>query len=374
MTVHPKTARPKLVFIHSSDELYGADRMLLEMVSAMPATVETEIWLPTDLQHPELALCHHLIDRGFTVRHLDLPIMRRADRTPAGLLALLRRSVTLLKELRSDHPHAVYCTTSPTFLAAPIARLAGIGKVIGHSQEIWSGTDRLVLGAQARACHRFLAISQAVADSLPTSLEERTTIVPNGTPDPGAVVAPDGRSGPLRFVVASRWNGWKGHRTLLAAWDRAGAPGHLTVLGGPPPSGGSVDVVALVSQLAQPDSVSVVGEVGDPSSHLIDADVVIMPSEGPEPFGLVAIEAFARARPVIASAGGGLVDIVTDEVDGWLFPPGDVSALADLLGGLTREATATAGGRARVTYENRFTADRFAQRWRSAVLGGWSRG
>ena len=362
------TSRQKLIFIHSSDELYGADRMLLEMVGACTETVEVEVWLPNDLSHPRDPLCHELIRRDVQVRHLRLPIMRRANRNPRGLIALLGRSLALVRELRAARPQSVYCTTSPAFLGAPLARLAGVPRVIGHSQEIWSRTDRYVLTWPALACHRMLAISSAVVESMSPRLRKRAVVVPNGTPEPERVVTLEGRSGELQFLVASRWNGWKGYPTLLAAWDRAGAPGRLVVLGGAPPSGASVDVPALVSALAQPGSVSVIGEVPDPSSHLEQADVVIMPSDRPEPFGLVAIEAFARARPGIASAAGGLLDIVTPDADGWLFPPGDPDALAAVLSSLTREQVTAAGERARQTYETRFTSRRFAEDWRRKVL------
>lgn len=142
-------------------------------------------------------------------------------------------------------------------------------------------------------------------------------VVPNGTPEPAHWSPLQDRTGPLTYVVASRWNGWKGHRTLLAAWDRASsdaAPGTLLVLGGPPPSGDAVGVAGLVAGLKHPDSVRIVGETPDASPDLDDADVV-MPSDQPEPLGLVASEAFARRRPVAASAAGRVLDIVTDRQD-----------------------------------------------------------
>ena len=366
--------RGPLVLVHPSDELYGADRMLLEMVEAArddPRVTGLEVWLPTDLDHPApgLSLCGVLEARGVTVRHLDVPVLRRAYRTPGGLARLAGRAARLRGELRRTRPATVYCTSSATLLAAPVARLARVPRVLGHVQEIWTRADLGALTLPARCCDRLVAISTASAGSLPALLRRRTTVVPNGSPDPGPPVPLTGRSGGLRFVVASRWNGWKGHRTLLAAWDAAGVDGTLTVLGGAPASGERTDVPALVAGLARPDSVEVVGEVSDPSPWFVDADVVVVPSDRPEPFGLVAIEAFARARPVLASAGGGLVDIVTPEVDGWLFPPGDVAALTAVLQRLDRAAVTAAGGRARETYEARFTEREFAGRWRSVVLG-----
>ena len=358
----------RLIFLHSSDELYGADRMLLEMVAAADDVTDVQVWLPNDLEHPAAPLCAELIARGVVVRHLDLPILRRAYQNPKGLLRLARAGVALVRELRWARADMLYCTTSAVLLAAPLGRFAGIRNVIGHIQEIWSGTDRYLLGGPARACSQLLSISPAVSGSLPPALRRRTTVVPNGTPEPAPTAPVAGGNRQLNFLVASRWNGWKGHRTLLAAWELAGAPGRLVVLGGRPPSGEWVDVPALVSALSDPDSVSIVGEIPDPAPQLAAADVVVMPSDQPEPFGLVAIEAFARGRPVIASAGGGLLDIVTDGQDGWLFPPGDAQRLAEVLTSLTADAAAAAGARARTTYESRFTVDRFAENWRAAAL------
>ena len=55
--------------------------------------------------------------------------------------------------------------------------------------------------------------------------------------------------------------------------------------------------------------------------------MALAPSVWPEPFGLVAIEAMASGRPVIASDTGGLSDIVVHGQTGLLVPPGDAGAL-----------------------------------------------
>ncbi|HVD37634.1 MAG TPA: glycosyltransferase family 4 protein [Solirubrobacterales bacterium] len=59
----------------------------------------------------------------------------------------------------------------------------------------------------------------------------------------------------------------------------------------------------------------------------------VAPSLWPEPFGLVALEAAAAGKPIVASDIGGLRDIVVDGETGILVPPDDRPALVD---GLTR--------------------------------------
>jgi glycosyltransferase involved in cell wall biosynthesis len=358
-----------LVFIHSSDELYGTDRVLLDSLDALPAGQDAEVWLPTDITHPAAALCVEVERRGFTARHVDLPILRRGYRTAGALATLGQRTVRLRQRLRTARPDAIYCTTSATLLAAVVARTCRVPHVIGHVQEVWTANDRRVLTPLAARCHRLIANSNAVVHAFPERLRARTALVPNATPEPRALSPLTGRTGPLRYLIASRWTERKGYRTLFEAWDRIETPGELVVLGGPPPIGNVVDVRALVSGLRRPESVTIVGEVADPEPYLDTADVILVPSDEPESFGLVAIEAFARGRPVVASATGGLVDIVTPGVDGWLFPPGDVDGLASILAGLERGQVLGAGSRARDTYEKRYTTESFRERWRSAVEG-----
>ena len=62
-----------------------------------------------------------------------------------------------------------------------------------------------------------------------------------------------------------------------------------------------------------------------------ECDVCVVPSVWEEPFGLVAVEAMAAGRPVIASRVGGLQDIVQHDQTGLLVDPGDPAQLADHL-------------------------------------------
>ncbi|HET8589775.1 MAG TPA: hypothetical protein VFM01_09090, partial [Nakamurella sp.] len=90
-----------MVLVHSSDELYGADRMVLQIAAVAAPAVRLEVWLPTDLPHPAAPLCAELTARGIAVRHLPLPVIRRAYLNPRGVLSLIGRTVAVLRALRA---------------------------------------------------------------------------------------------------------------------------------------------------------------------------------------------------------------------------------------------------------------------------------
>jgi glycosyltransferase involved in cell wall biosynthesis len=93
------------------------------------------------------------------------------------------------------------------------------------------------------------------------------------------------------------------------------------------------------------------GFMQDVREMMSTCDIVLVPSSR-EGFGLAAVEAMALARPVIASAQGGLPEIVVPGETGLLVPPNDPQALADAVSELLAEPDLArqmgANGRARV--------------------------
>jgi glycosyltransferase involved in cell wall biosynthesis len=69
----------------------------------------------------------------------------------------------------------------------------------------------------------------------------------------------------------------------------------------------------------------------DEVAAAIDRSTVLVLPSWPEGLGRVIIEAFARGRGVVATGAGGVLDLVTDGVEGLLIPPADTDALVEAL-------------------------------------------
>ena len=122
---------------------------------------------------------------------------------------------------------------------------------------------------------------------------------------------------------------------------------------------------ALAERLGLRDRVRFTGWLDAPglARELAEASVVTMPSLWPEPFGLVGIEAFAAARPAVASATGGIGDWLVHGSSGLAVAPGDVGELAralrELLADPGRQAQMGLAGKA--TVAAKFTPERHVQ-------------
>ena len=357
-----------ILFIHSSDEMYGSDRMLLEVIGSLSEEDRARalVWLPSDYGHGENPLCTHLAAAGIAFDHVDMPVVRRRYLNPRGFLGLAGRARRVRRSLAQVDPSEIFLVTSAVLPIAPLLGRRGKTRVLFYMQEIWAGNEGRGLALLARRVDRVIAVSEAAKASMPEHLQRKTVIVRNGTPEPATVhhVAP--KESGLVFLMAGRWDYLKGHAMLVQAWDEADCPGRLVIVGSPSVLGTGVDVDALVAASKRPETIDVRGVVPDLGRVIDEVDVMLIPSILPESFGLVAIEAFAHGRPAVGSAIGGLPETIQDGA-GWLVPPDDVAALADLLRTLTPADVMTAGAAARRRYEEQYSQAAFRPAMNAAL-------
>ena len=167
----------------------------------------------------------------------------------------------------------------------------------------------------------------------------------------------------LRFLCVGRLIPIKGHVVLLRAFRRVlgeRPDARLEIAGRGPLEHGLKD---LTRELGIADAVRFLGHVTPIQRAVEQSFAVVVPSLG-EGFGMVALEAMERARPVIAASVGGLEDLVRDGETGLLVTPGQDEPLAEAMLALANDpARAAAMGReARKRALERFPEDRCTER------------
>ena len=181
-------------------------------------------------------------------------------------------------------------------------------------------------------------------------------------------IEPDGEPGPYaggtpRLLCVGRLIPIKGHIVLLRAFAEArrSVPDLRLDIAGRGPLEPALR--ALAKELGVGDAVRFLGYVAPVQRAIEESAIVVVPSMG-EGFGMVALEAMERARPVIAAEIGGLGELVEEGVTGLLVPPGDAEPLAaaivELAGDPEKAERMGAAGRTRAL--DRFLQERCTDR------------
>jgi len=211
-----------------------------------------------------------------------------------------------------------------------------------------------LLGTWHKHVTLFIALSQFsrnkfVEAGLPA---HKIKVKPNFVdPDPGVG---DGSGNYLLFV--GRLVREKGIETLLRAWRRLQTPVPLKIIG----EGPLGDWVA--KQCGEIPNVEWLGPqpVSTVYTMMGHAKSVVFPSEWYEPFGRVAVEAFAKGTPVIAADIGAVAEIVDEGRTGVLFKAGDADSLAAAVERfrVDHEGSRRMRREARQEFESKYTAER----------------
>ena len=317
------------------------------------------------------------LSRGSAVQRLrrlglEVEVIDQADDEAAvrELGAYLRR-----EEIDLLHAHMFRAEV----IGARAALAAGTPVVMAtvHSSRVRSPMDVATLAALTPVMDRLIVPSRSIEAKVRAEGRGGASfsVVPNGVDlarfdQPLAACALRHQFGiphraPLLGVVA-RLEPEKGHRYLIDAMPAIlrGAPEAWLVIVGE----GSLDGELREQTAALPrparDRIVFTGRREDVAAITGDIDVAVLPSLR-EAQGISILEAMARRRPVVASAVGGIPEVLTDGLDGLLVPPADPAALAEAC---IRLACSTAlrrqlGEAGRATVEARFSLDAMVRRY-----------
>jgi glycosyltransferase involved in cell wall biosynthesis len=347
-----------ILIIHQSAELYGSDRSLIDLL----AGIDRGRFLPIVCVPEHGPLIGHLISLDVEV-HVT-PLLKADRRTLTSPWLALKLSIATPRVLRAitrlvggRRIDLVYTNTIAVLGGAIWAALHRVPHVwhvreIIRTPRIASFMFRWIVPALSS---RILCNSHQTRRWISPSSAAAVTIWNGVPPIEGVALRRSSRQTlrstlqlPLDSVVvlmAGRINGWKGQDLLLDAIDEIDAVDfpdfHLLVIGSGAP--GQLQIVGEVARRIDKSRHRTRVSMHPFSEHMGDyylaADVVVVPSRLPEPFGRVAIEAMAHSLPVIAARHGGLVEIVEHGRTGILFEPNNVSELSGALRLLLNDAS-----------------------------------
>ena len=283
----------------------------------------------------------------------------------------VRELVAWLRREEIDLVHAHMFRAEVIGTRAAVAAGTAVIVATVHSSRVRSDDDIRLLASLTPSMDRLIVPSESIARKVRGEGRDaaRFAIVPNGIDlsrfsGPVRPCALRGEyripaSAPLLGVVA-RLEPEKGHRHLIDAMPailRAVPETWLAIVG----EGSEADALrAQAAELGSRVAARVVftGRRDDVSALTSDLTLAVLPSTR-EAQGISLLEAMARGVPVVASAVGGIPEVVTDGVDGRLVPPGDSAALADAIVELLRdgELRRRLGDAGRRTVVDRFSID-----------------
>ena len=144
------------------------------------------------------------------------------------------------------------------------------------------------------------------------------------------------------LALVGRISRWKGQMILLEAFKELVQQNEnvkLVFVGAPPPNQEKFqeDLEDRIKDLKFQEKVLIIPFQNEIHKIWHAADIAIIPSTEPEPFGMVAIEAMLAQKPIVGSNHGGLKEIIINKETGFLVTPNNVEELVDVLNKLIND-------------------------------------
>jgi glycosyltransferase involved in cell wall biosynthesis len=344
----PEDRRIRVVEILATGTNGGAQEHVFSLLSRL----DRGRYEPSVISLSSGITARRIREAGFPTLVLDEPDEAVAVDTVAAALAARPSDII--------HNHMYRAELVGTRAALALARLGHPRPYVVstvHSSRVRSVEDREVLRRLTFHMDRLIAVSRAIVAKL--EREGRTAapiaLVHNGVDlqrydhqEPCCTLPEEygfAQGTPVVGVVA-RLEPEKGHRTLISAWPAVleRVPEARLLIVGEGSQRAPLEARARALGLLGDEQASPVGTKGaPPGSRVIFTgrrddvpaviaalDVAVLPSYR-EALGLAILEAMALSRPVVASAVGGIPEVIEDGRTGLLVPPHDPAALASAI-------------------------------------------
>ena len=329
----------KILFLHSSSDLYGASKVFKDTISACVLKgFDCQVVLSDDGP-----LASDLVSMKVPVRFIRLGVLRRKYATPLGMLNRLYHLTCSTFQLRSllikDKIDLVYNNASSILAGCFAAKMTGT-KHLWHIHEIFSDPvwlAKFTSHNMKRFSDKNVFVSSATKQHWMT-LNPQLASIPNIVIHNGIKKADDSKTSNLLkqqtkdFPHDTIWIGmiarvhfWKGQMYFLdLAAELLQEHTNIRFLMAGDAFPGNEYLYDEISKkknlLGITDKVVDVGYVENPYHFFELLDIFILPSILPDPLPTTILESMLSGVPVVATNHGGAMEMIEDEVNGLLIP------------------------------------------------------
>lgn len=345
-----------IVFLHSSSELYGSDRSLLNLVKNLDKDkFNITVILPED---------GPLVDKINSFDNVEviineLAVLRRKNLSLSGMSKYfieLIRSIKFINNLIKEKSiDIVYTNTSVIFVGGISAKICKV-KSVWHIREIIkSKYERFIVSKIVNIFSDYIiANSKATAEAISKN-KDKVKVVYNAIDieknsgledidevykEVAATIVKSNNK--IKIGMAGRINRWKGQKLFVDMAKLVSEENDNVefLIAGDVYKGEDYildDLKGYILESGVKDKIGLLGQVDNMSNFYKKLDIFVLPSIQPEPFGLVVIEAMNNKLPVVATNHGGPVEIIDNNIDGFLVDYKDAREMAQVVNKLIKD-------------------------------------
>lgn len=361
-----RDVNPTAGIVCSSRELFGADRSAVRLARVLRKLgYRPTLLLPS--ARPELGLAALAREHGVEVAEASVAVA-----SSGGLDGW--RALSPGFGARPEFDLLIYNS------AAVLAANATARRRVTVVREWLLPEDarhRAIAEVVRRRSDHVVAIGRGVAEQW-RAVARRSppiSVVPNWLDDDQLALA---RPAPGSGVLClGRFNAWKGQQDLADAYELVGGQIALPPLTfvGAETDGPRAAFAAELDRRGQVNGLwTVEPAVADPREHLRAAALVVVPSQRPEPFGMVVLEALAEGAQVVAYEGGGPTELQARFGNAIVLAQRDVAALAGAIADWVGRGAQGLGGAAaqdaRAVIDREYSESRAVTDWVRVLEAG----
>lgn len=377
----------KILFLHAGAELYGADKILLEIVE----NIDRDKFVPLVILPEDGPLVSKIQAAGVQVRVLPYPILRRKFFNIRGIVdyvfSYVKFSQKLRKIVNKENVDLVHVNTTAV-LEGVWLKVFTKAKIVWHVHEIIMHPKfiyKVICFLLQHFSDQAIAVSDATKERLTESNivdSAKVTTIHNGIqrdqPENGSGYVRQRLGIPADAVVigmVGRVNAWKGQNDFIDAVEPLlkKNPAVHVILVGSAYVGEEVyeqklfDRVASLSTKKRIHLCPFTEKIADYYSAF---DIFVLPSTQPDPFPTVVLEAMSNSLPVVAYDHGGASEMIVNNETGFLCQPLNAKALSQKLDRLVgdRALRIRMGQKASARQEAEFSLGQFVKRIEESYL------